>query len=263
MKEQRAIVDCLEQARVLEGVRWAYASAIARTLDDYSEEAGYDAASLGSIRFTLFRDRLDRAFACGRYALQAGANPVDGLDLLQVELSNRDIATMPSIAPDLVRRADLNHSPGWAFDDVRFLLASCAFGKIDKLPWPQKSQTKQRVAQQRNPEPHPSLFDELAEEEVAGLLALGEEHLDLDTFVIGHTLDTVGPKAELVFGQPRINVGGGEAWHWYVNLLGTPPTRGGVRADPPSAPGPDNVPDVAVRLRRSAAVELPQANGSQ
>jgi hypothetical protein len=216
-----------------------------------------------SIRERASRIPATSPSACGRYALQVGANPVDGLDLLQVELSNRDIETMPSIAPDLVRRADLNHSPGWAFDDVRFLLASCAFGKIDKLPWPQKSQTKQRVAQQRNPEPHPSLFDELAEGEVAGLLALGEEHLDLDTFVIGHTLDTVGPKAELVFGQPRINVGGGDAWHWYVNLLGTPPTRGGVRADPPSAPGPDSVPDVAVRLRRSTAVELPQTKGSQ
>lgn len=266
--EHQDVIADLEAAGVLAGVRWAYTSATARTLEDYSEAAGHDAAWLGNTRFTLFRDRLDRIFACGRYVLKPGSDATVSLDLLRAELSKLDIGTMPQLAPDLVHRSDLNGSPGWACQGRRFLLASCAFGKLDQLPWPQRSPTKQRVARQRNPEPaQASLFDDLADEEVAGLFtAVAEvQSLDLETFVIGHSLDPVSQEVELVFGRPRLNNGGGEAWHWYQNLLTLPPTDGRRRFDEiPTLPSPDTVPDAPVRLRRPASEQArDQVGGDQ
>lgn len=249
MTEKSDLVDRLQANLVLDCVRWAYGSAVSRTLADYSEDAGHDAAWFGSTRFVLFRDRLDRVFSCGKYALQAGDDTSTGLDLVHAELTDKDIEMMPKIAPDLVRRSDLQGSPGWQFEDLRFLLASAKFGKIDSLPWPQKSETKQTVAAQPSPEPLPTLFDEMAEDEIAGLVALVEESLDIDTFVVAHSLDSVSQKRELVFGRPRLNDGGGDAWHWYENLLGGPTPPGGQQ-DVPAPTSPDDVPDAPVRLRK-------------
>lgn len=246
------LVRFLDEAGVLHGVRWAYSSAVSRTLSDYSEDAGHDAAWLGGTRFVLFRDRLDRVFSCGRYALQAGEDASIGLDLLRVELTDKDIATMPMVDPGLVRRVDLNNSPGWHVGDLRFLLASCAFGKIDSLPWPQRSATKQRVATQPNPEPPPTLFDDMGPDCLGGLASLHDEGLDVETYVVVHTLDPVGQKRELVFGRPLLNRGGGHAWHWYENLLSGPASPSG-RHSAPRPIGPDTVPDAQVRLRKQPA----------
>jgi hypothetical protein len=123
----RPVIADLEAASVLAGVRWAYTSATALTLEDYSEAAGHDAAWLGNTRFTLFRDRLDRVFACGRYVLKPGSDATASLDLLRAELSDHDIATLPPLAPDLMCRSDLNGSPGWVWQGWRFLLTSCAW----------------------------------------------------------------------------------------------------------------------------------------
>ena len=239
---------------MLAGIRWAYRAATSRTLEIFSEADGHDAALLGNLRFTLFRDRLDRVFVCDRYELQPGSAATDHLDLLYAELSQDDIRTMPQLAPDLVRRADLTGSPGWAIGGRRFLLAACAFGKLDSLPWPRKSPTKQRVAQQRQPDPaQASLFEGVADEEIAGLeeLLAAAYRLDLETFVVAHTLDPVGQDMELVFGRARLNNGGGEAWYWYQDLLTAPPADGGRRrGDSPLPAGPDSVPDAPVRLRR-------------
>jgi hypothetical protein len=255
VSEQQDVIGELEAAGILAGVRWAYLSATTRSLETYSEADGHDAAWLGNTRFTLFRDRLDRVFACERYAVRSGNDDAD-LDLLYAELSEPDIEAMPRLAADSVRRSNLNGSPGWAHGDVRFLLASCVFGKLDQLPWPQKSATKQRVAQQRNPEPpQPSLFEGLALEEVGGLelaLAAGRE-LDLKTYVLAHSLDPLSQQVELVLGRARLNSGGGQAWYWRQNLLGTPPASGGRRTDDAPRPtGPNTVPDAQVRLRRPA-----------
>lgn len=253
MTEKTDIISQLEDGGLLGALAWAYTSAVTRTLDDYSEDAGYDAAWLGNTRFTLFRDRIDRVTSCGKYALQVGADSSEGLDLVHAELTEREIETMPQLPPDLVRRADLNHSPGWRIDDLRFLLASCAFGKIDSLPWPQKSSTKQLVAKQPNPEPEMTLFDDLVAEEVAGLLALDDDALDLTTLVSAHSLDAVSQRRELVLGRPRLNDGGGDAWHWYVDLLGGPTSSGSRQPESPAPSAPDEVPDAPVRLRQRPA----------
>lgn len=233
---------------------WAFTSATARSLEDYSEADGHDATWLGQTRFTLFRDRLDRVFACERYALDSGDGGSD-LDLLYERLSKRDIATMPRLASDLVRRADLKGSPGWAWQGYRFLLAACTYGKIDRVPWPQKSRTKQRVARQRNPESQqPSLFEGFADEELGGLEAAEAAafELDLTTFVVAHSLDPVSEQMELVFGRPRLNRGGGQAWHWRQSLLEVPPAGGGGLQPAPQPTGPTPVPDAPVRLRKAA-----------
>jgi hypothetical protein len=255
VSEQQEVVAELGDVGVLAGVRWAYVSATTRSLETYSDDDGHDAAWLGNTRFTLFRNRLDRVFACERYAVSSGNDNAD-LDLLYAELSDHDINTMPRLDPALVRRSNLNGSPGWAHGQRRLLLASCVFGKLDQLPWPQKSPTKQRVARQRNPEPpQPSLFEGFADEEIGGLEAVltADRDLDMSTFVVAHSLDPLSQQVELVFGRARLNSGGGQAWHWRQNLLAAPPADGGRRIDDTRMPtGPNTVPDALVRLRRPA-----------
>lgn len=256
MSEQQDVIAELGGAGVLAGVLWAYVSATTRSLETYSDADGHDAAWLGNTRFTLFRDRLDRVFGCNRYAVHSGNDAAD-LDLLYEQLSERDIDAMPRLDPALVRRSNLNGSPGWAHGERRFLLASGVFGKLDQLPWPQKGPTKQRVARQCDPEPpQPSLFDGFALEEVGGLEAAlaATKDLDLTTYVVAHSLDPLSQRIELLFGRARLNSGGGQAWHWRQDLVGTPPAGGGRRTgDGPLLPtGPRAAPDAPVRLRRRA-----------
>jgi hypothetical protein len=255
VSEHQDVIAELGEAGVLAGVRWAYRSATARSLETYSEADGHDAAWLGNTRFTYFRNRLDRVFACERYAVRSGDGDTD-LDLLYAELSEHDIEAMPRLAPGLVRRSNLNRSPGWAHGQHRFLLASCVYGKLDQMPWPQKSPTKQRVARQHNPEPpQPSLFEGFADEEIGGLESAltATSELDMVTFVVAHSLDPLSQQAELALGRARLNSGGGQAWHWRQDLLGTPPAGGGRRTeDTPLPTGPNTTPDAPVRLRRRA-----------
>jgi hypothetical protein len=258
VSEQRDLVAALEAAGVLAGIRWAFCSAADRVLDDYSEAAGHDATWLGITRFTLFRDRLDRVFSCHRYALDQAIDGSTGLDILRAELSERDIAAMPRLDPDLVERSDLNGSPGWAWQGRRWLLASAPFGKIDTLPWPERSQTKQWIAEQRNPDPDQlSLFDGLAHGEVAGLAALadGTPQLDRETLVVAHSLDVDHEGRELVLGRARLNAGGGRAWHWRTDLLASPPTGGEQHPGGNSTPSAqdDGASDAPVRLRHPTA----------
>ena len=237
-------------------------------LDDYSEAAGHDATWLGITRFILFRDRLDRVFSCHRYALDQAADGAAGLDIVRAELSERDIATMPRLEPDLVERSDVNGSPGWAWQGRRWLLASARFGKIDVLPWPERSQTKQWIAEQASPDPdQPSLFDGLADGEVAGLVALvaGRQQPDRETLVAAHSQDVDHQGRELVLGRARLNAGGGRAWHWREDLLASSPAGGGRQpGESPTPVGPDDgAPDVPVRLRHSAAGSGSQQARSQ
>ncbi len=252
VSEQQDVIGDLGEAGVLAGISWAYRSATTRALSTYSEDDGHDAAWLGNTRFTLFRDRLDRVFHCERYAVSSGDDEAD-LDLLFAELPQPERDSMPRLATDLVSRCNLTGSPGWVHGGYRFLLASSPYGKLGKLPWPQKSPTKQRVAQQRNPEPQPSLFDSFAEEEIAGLMTTvgAVRDLDLATFVVGHSLDPLDGRYELVLGRPRLNAGGGPAWWWCQDLLGLRPADGGRRTiDTPLPTGPNTVPDAPVRVRR-------------
>jgi len=258
MDEQHDVIADLGDAGILAGVRWAYESATRRALETYSEADGHDAAWLGNTRFTLFRDRLDRVFACDRYA----ASAADGLDLdvLYAELSDQDLLTMPRLLPGLVRRCDLRGSAGWGYRGWRFLLASGEFGGLDTLSWLHRSMTKQLVALQRSPDiRQPSLFETLLAEDGAAeafggidtVLLAADSELDLVTYVVAHSLDAFSGEIELVLGRPRLNLGGGPAWHWYQDLLTVPLPGAGRRPDADQVPAdPTGVPDAPVRLRR-------------
>ncbi|HEY0933710.1 MAG TPA: hypothetical protein VGD91_08210, partial [Trebonia sp.] len=113
MAEQQEVVADLRAAGVLGAVRWAYESAVRRSLETYCEADGHDHAWLGMTRFTLFRDRLDRAFGCERYTGLAGDGRGDP-DVLHARLSEQDRATLPGLPPGLVIRADLFGSAGWS-----------------------------------------------------------------------------------------------------------------------------------------------------
>lgn len=271
MGEQQEVIEGLTGAGVLTGIRWAYESATRRSLEIYSEADGHDLAWLGHTRFTLFRDRLDRVFSCGRYAIATADGRVD-IDVLCAELSERDLATMPRLALGLVRRADLRGSAGWAYRRHWFLISSAEFGRLDTLPWQEKSVTKQLVALQASPDlRQPSLFEDLlsdgvlADEFLPGgaldgtdlpgrldplLLAAGRE-LKVPAFIVAHTLDATTGEGELTFGRPRLNLRGGPAWHWREDLMNVPlPVV--RRTEVPAVAEidtPSQVPDAPVRLR--------------
>lgn len=254
MSEQSDVIGLLREARVLDGIQWAFDSAVSLTMDTYSEQDGHDAATLGSLKFAHFRDRLDRVFSCGRYGTGDGDQDAN-LDLLFASLPDRDVVSMPALGPSLVTRSDLKGSPGWLYQDCRFLLASAPYGKVDRIAWPQKSPTKQQVAQQRDPDPAPSLFDAFDPDEVGGLTEL--VHLtepDVRTFVVGHSLDPLTRRMELVFGRTRLaEVRGESSWRWSENLLVLSPVGGGRRLDDaPHSNAPDTTADAPVRLRRGA-----------
>lgn len=253
MKQQNDVIEALRSAGILGAIQWAYTSALDRTLADYSEDAGYDVTLLGMMRHTLFRDRLDRVFSCGRYELAEDADPSSGLDVLFAELTDRDRRTMPTLDPGLVHHAPLNGSPGWRFDDLRLMTTSCEYGKIWSLPWSEKSETKQRVARQADWENHPSLFDDSEAADFEWLFPRKGEPLDLDTFVMAHTLEVIGRDSELVVGSPLMNIDGGKAWRWIEELGHTPPSTDRPRFGQSAGPMPtETVRDANVRLKKQS-----------
>jgi hypothetical protein len=264
VSEQQDVISDLSQAGVLDGLRWSYQAAVARTLDLYSEADGHDSTLLGNLRFTYFRDRLDRVFSCGRYEVGTDGVPVDPTEVY-AELTQDQISTMPHLAPKLVVRADLNGSPGWALGEYRFLLSSSEYGQITTLPWARKSSTKQRVAKQlQMPPGQDSLFAGLADGEMAGLEApvAAAFELDMQTYVVAHSLDVVTHDAELVIGRTRHNGAGGSAWHWVEDLLRSPGGGGGRwPVAPPSPSDPDAEPDAPVRLRWSEPKQADTPSG--
>jgi hypothetical protein len=270
MAEQQEVIAELTGAGVLTAIRWAYESATRRSLEIYSEADGHDLAWLGHTRFTLFRDRLDRVFACERYAVPTADGRLD-IDVLCAELSEQDLATMPRLAPGLVRRADLRGSAGWAYRRHWFLISSAEFGRLDTLPWQDKSVTKQLVAMQPSPDiRQPSLFEDLLTDGVlpdellpdgkrpgpnlpswVDPLLVADRGFKLPAFIVAHTLDVGTGQIELVFGRPKLNMRGGPAWWWQENIL-TVPLPVVRRTEVPAAAevdDPSAVPDAPVRLR--------------
>ncbi|MFD1046635.1 hypothetical protein ACFQ1S_14285, partial [Kibdelosporangium lantanae] len=231
MFEQQRVVGALRRAGVIDGIWWACRSAVDRSLDLYSEADGHTPTLLGYTRHTLFCDRLDRVFSCGRYAVSPG-DMHGGLDQLYAELSPRDIDTMPELDPALVIRSDVDGSPGWVHNGRRFVLSSIGYGKIDSVRWDRKSVTKQKVARQSDSGPtQPSLFETIGTAELGEqqMLLVASTQLDLPTFVVGHSLTPDTGNYELVLGRTRENADGGRPWRWRVDLLQGPFAGGGRR----------------------------------
>lgn len=251
VSEQQDVTEDLSEKNVLGGFRWAFDSAVAKTLEDYSEEDGHDAAFCGVLRYTLLRDRIDRVFHCGRYEVDTGTAE-EGIDELLAGLSDADRKSIPRIPAGMVVRSDLEGSPGWVIGPYRLLLASAPYGKIQKIRWSGKSKIKRRVARQRNPQtPAPTLFDGTGIDITS--MEVGVTQLDLITFVVAHTLDLFTGRTELGFGRTRLNPGGGSPWHWFQDIGSLPPGGGGNwTIDTPMPTGPNGVPDAPVRMRRRA-----------
>jgi hypothetical protein len=79
------------------------------------------------------------------------------------------------------------------------------------------------------------------------------------------SVDPLGRQMELVL-VVRLNPGGGQAWYWRQDLLEIPPNGGGSRlaGNVLTPTGPNNVPDVPVRLCRPADQHRDsQASGEQ
>ncbi|WP_146363866.1 hypothetical protein [Arthrobacter yangruifuii] len=257
MTERDDILLRFGEAGILNGIRWAYRSAARQVSEDFSEECGHTAGWVGNTRYVLFRDRLDRVFSCGRYVLSEDVHSGEGRDIVFASLTQDEIETLPLIDPNLVQRSNLNHSIGWSFSGIRWLLASGPYGKLDTIRWDRRSRTKTIVAQQRNVDPNQaSLFEVLPEESTPEWIdAVATPHLaDLDqlTLVISHSQDIMTWRSEMGIGIPCL-ARDGSAWNWYEDLLTTPPTKGGVRLAQPSNPADDanlNEPDAPVKLRR-------------
>jgi hypothetical protein len=266
MTERDEILGHFEDAGILNGIRWAYRSAARQVSEDFSEESGHTAGWVGNTRYVLFGDRLDRVFSCGRYALNENVPPGEGRDIVFAALTQDEIETLPMINPGVVRRSNLNHSIGWSFGDVRWLLASGPYAKLDAIRWDRRSRTKELVAQQRNIDPNQaSLFEDLPEESTAKWVdaVTSPELADLDqlTLVLGHSQDIMTWRSELGIGIPRLAKGTGSAWNWFENLLTAPPTKGGSRLVQPATPSGDegvSEPDAPVKLRRRAEKAQPR-----
>ena len=135
MTERDEVVTRLRASGVLPAIRWAYLSAAAQTLNDYSEDAGYDASGSGVPGIRCFVTTWTGFSPAGATPLRRGNTAY---------LTAHDIETKPEVPHTLVQRADLNRSHGWVIENIRFLLASPPYGEIEQLPWPQKSSTKHR-----------------------------------------------------------------------------------------------------------------------
>lgn len=256
MIDQEQLCNRLGQAGVLAGIAWAYRSAARRLMEDFSESAGYNATCAGVGLRALLEDRLDRVFSCGKYVVDPEQSDDSGLDLLYAELSSDEVATLPRIAAGVVSRSNLNGSAGWRFEGVRWLLASARSGGVNSIEWKSKSLTKQLVARQfGNSQDNPSLFDEFAGNEIGeDLLFWSGEPFDMDTLIVGYSLDFVARGQELILGHSRWNPDGTSAWYWTVDLFaGQSPDEVRGNDFQHASVQPDEVPDAPVKLRRPAA----------
>ncbi|MFJ1669331.1 hypothetical protein ACIOK4_23590 [Streptomyces bottropensis] len=258
MTEQEQVVDDLSKPGVLAGITWAATSAYADTMRIYDPRKGHKPGTIGYVAHGLICDRMDRVFSCGDYLLPAGMPASAGMEAVREGLDPEDADAMPQLPPDLVSYAPLNTSPGWLFGTRRWLLQSFEFGKVRKIPWARKSETKRRVASHPDPDPPEDLFS-------AGVLVMDgyldmpavidpEEDDGIDTFVLAHSIHEELRTRELFFGRP--NLVRRKSWHWRHDLIANPPTLGGgmpIGHDPqPYTPNPNEVvSDAPLRLRKT------------
>ncbi|MDR1212485.1 MAG: hypothetical protein LBK54_00015 [Propionibacteriaceae bacterium] len=236
----------LDGARILDAMRWAARSAAARTLADFSEAAGHDARWLGLTRHILLEDRLDRVFSLGRYYVPEGADAATGMDVVVAELTQEDIASMPVIPPGTVKRANIQGSPGWTTGKHHFLIQSFQPGEVDEIRWERKSETKQEVARQPNPDA-PALLEIPPAMRPVPIINVA---LDAPVLVLAHSLNPINGSSELYLGLPSITLEHDGSWHWRHALHDQRPSGPGAQIPTPNHPAsPNDVPDAPVRLR--------------
>ena len=239
MFHQNEVLRSLTEVDILEAVKWAFESAVRRSLETYDEKDGHDGMWLGTTRYVLFRNRLDRVFSCQQYTTASVQDKKSDEERL-VRLSDLDRKTMPTIPAGLVNRANLCNSPGWSYKGIQFLLASAEFRKIENIRWSGKSSTKESVSKIPVPDPAqpPLVFEDC-------------DGVSQPVFVVAHSLEYISRRTELVFGKPRDNHEGGAAWEWtkYLIEAATTPDIQPQPLDLPRQSAAENIPDAPVRLR--------------
>ena len=257
MTERDDAISDLTAAEAMAGLAWAWQSTWRKTLESYEPDTGHDKAWLGYTAFKLLIDRLDRVFSVNRFAITPDADPALGADILAQGLTSGEFERMPRVLPGTVVRDDLNGSPGWRCEGWRILLQSFGGLNVDSIPWAQKSFTKRRVARQPAPD-YPMLPLDVLELPMATdvLADLSKQQPPSDrvivTLVAAYAISAFTREPALYLGHPRLNYGGGDAWHWR-ELVEDGPNSGPGRGLPASTPGggpADPVPDAPIRLRR-------------
>lgn len=254
MSEQEEVLQALEEAGVVDLFEWVGQTASWRLLQDFDEDAGHDQAVIGTLGYKYLINLFDRASGSGRFALPEGAAAEDGLDLVRAGVTQEAFEAMPRFEPGSIFRSNFNGSPGWAQDGIRWLLQSYRFGKIDKIAWTKKSDTKRRVAQ------YPFFQDSDALLTYADF-GLDEEDFPSDlgfegkTLVLAHSFDRATGAYEIYLGRSRDSGGRGEnPWYWRY-LVASGGSDGGLRetgdALPvlPGTPASAQAEDLKVRLR--------------
>ncbi|GAA4834263.1 hypothetical protein GCM10023201_23160 [Actinomycetospora corticicola] len=255
--ERSTVETVLAEAGVLAGMQWARWSTHRHVLAHYDPDAGHDRAWLGTTAYVVLRDRLDRVFQCGGYQPPAEDSEA-GRDVLGAGLGPGELDAMPTIPAGRVARNGLNGSPGWRYQGWRFLLMSFDPGGIDRVPWPEKSHTKRRVASAPDPEQFGFIVD------ASGSLVMPEESASgvelpggVQTLVAAHALNPETAKGEIFLGRPRIGRDGEGCWHWRfaVHGDGGPGDPFGHRPVEPGPLGPDtsdsDAADLPLRLREN------------
>lgn len=239
---------------------WAKRSSDGRTLADYSEEAGHDGQWLGTTRYVLLKDRLNRVFTLGEYALPEGSDPALGADVVLTGLSENDQRTMPTIEQGVVKRANLRGSPGWSTGKYHFLIQSFSPGGIDEIRWQSHSETKQAIAARPNPD-EPQLFALDASSDSTPPVEVPH---DSPVLILAHSLNPLTGAAELYLGLPCLDPAKGVSWHWRIPLHNEPLAGGGIKSRPMSpVDDPNDVADVEVHLRpRSASNDSGEAGSA-
>ncbi|MEU6020800.1 hypothetical protein [Micromonospora sp. NPDC047134] len=266
MTEDEKVIAEMTEGRIVEGLRWAVASAHTRAWADFDPETGHNQTVLGIAAHTLLVDRQDRVFRLERYiATDDGRDQ----DVLLAGLLPAERDSLPAVAG--VERADLNNSPAWRYGAYRWFLSSFEYGKVHDIAWGRKSPTKRKIAAQTGTDSPdqfvlPGTYDEPVGHalDTITLRELLEANVRDVNIVLAHSIDPYSGATELFVGKPRLNVGGGRPWVWLRSLLPNDGGSGsGAKPEAPAPTGPArgaDVPDAPVRLRprvagKDAAVE--------
>lgn len=252
--EQIQTITELKQLQAISAIEWAIKAGTRRVLEDHSEAAGYNRATLGTNLHNLIRDRLDRVFSSKKYDVsQQNYRGDTGVDILYSELSQDEIDSMPKIQPGLAYRSDLNNSPGWIIGDKRFLLQSFKPECLHDIRWGSKSPTKQRVAEKpfndiTPPDDGQSMLDmELPEPSHAASL-----NQPTPTLIIAYSVDEIQNKIEAAIGRSRYVIGerNPKPWHWVELIKITSPSIKTAIPSDLTSQSNDLMVDPPVRLRK-------------
>ncbi|GAA4619827.1 hypothetical protein GCM10023196_001390 [Actinoallomurus vinaceus] len=229
MSEDREAWGTLLNAGFLHALREAHTEATLAVFGAMSRAAGFKERSFGTGAFDVLETQLDRVFRVGEFAPDPAEADEDPLAAV-------------------VRRHDLNGSPGWRYGRYRILLKRHRFGAVRAIRWDRDSFTKQAVARQEFPD-DPQLTLDLGVGPV-------REMDEVVTLVLAHSATEEPLEMELFVGRPRLNADGGPAWHWLRQLtddtLGADPRRTPVQSTLPL--WTDDEADVPVRLHPRRAV---------